>query len=328
LDTSTTRPGACSLVRPDGKILASAHDGHSFFWEVRTGKNVLEMPRTLSGVAFASDNKTFFCSVGGSSGWSGLFTLHELGTGTELKLDETDERMRAHRGIIRCMASTSDGKTLATGSDDKTIRIWNVAGLKKEKRQIRGEVLTGFKTVQILKGHADEVRFVIFSEDGKRVASVSKAGDFKLWDVESGKELSTLFLVEPGKEKADVGAGKGRGSPVAISRDFKTLALGTRTGEVKLWDVASGKVLATRQVLKAQAVTAVALSLDGKMLATAGGNNTVQVWDVATGKNLAALAGHTAVVQALCFSPVDPILASAAAGPDYSIKLWELIPGK
>ena len=119
-----------------------------------------------------------------------------------------------------------------------------------------------------------------------------------------------------------------QGTPVAISRDFKTLALGTRTGEVKLWDVASGKVLATRQILKDKAVTAVALSVDGKLLATAGGDNTVQVWDVASGKNLAALTGHTGVVQFLSFSPVDPILASMAAGSDNSIKLWELIPGK
>ena len=167
-----------------------------------------------------------------------------------------------------------------------------MAGLKIEKRKVEGEVFTGVKTVQILKGHADEVRMVTFSEDGKRLASVSVAGEFKLWDVEAGKELSTLLLAEA-KEKADVGNMYAQGTPVAISRNFKTLALGTRTGEVKLWDVASGKVLAKRQVLKDKAVTAVALSVDGKLLATAGGDNTVQVWDVASGKNLAALTGHT-----------------------------------
>ncbi len=308
------------FFRPDGKVLVSTHDPFSFFWEVPTGKNLLSFPPGLTGVAFASDNKTFFCSAGGLSRSSHL-ELHELATGEELRLDEY---ILSHKGMIQCMASTHDGKTLATGSDDKTIRIWDVAGLKKKKRQ-GDEVLAGFKTVQILTGHADEVRFVTFSKDGKRLASASTAGDFKLWDVASGKELSTLLLVEPGKEKADVGVGEGRGSPVAISRDFKTVALGTRTGEVKLWDVGSGKILAKHQVLKGQAVTALALSPDGKTLATAGGDSTIQLWDVASGKSLASLKAHTAVVHCLVWSPTDPILASAGANADATINLWEIV---
>jgi WD40 repeat protein len=112
---------------------------------------------------------------------------------------------------------------------------------------------------------------------------------------------------------------------VAVSRDFKTVALGTRTGDVKLWDVGSGKILAKHQVLKGQAVTALALSPDGKTLASAGGDSTIQLWDVASGKNLASLKAHTGVVHCLVWSPTDPIFASAAANPDATINLWEIV---
>ena len=165
----------------DGKVLTSSYEEFSYFWEVGTGKYLFNIPLTLSGVNSAADNKTFFCSVGGSR-WQSRFFVHESGTplhiddffvGKDLVLDKTETQF----GVIRCMASTRDGKTLAAGFDGhNTIRIWNVAGLKIEKRKVEGEVFTGVKTVQILKGHADEVRMVTFSEDGKSPGIDERSG--------------------------------------------------------------------------------------------------------------------------------------------------------
>ncbi|MCC5644224.1 serine/threonine protein kinase, partial [Nostoc sp. CHAB 5824] len=70
-----------------------------------------------------------------------------------------------------------DGKTLASGSEDKTIKLWDVS--------------TG-KALKTLTGHSSKVNSVVFSPDGKTLASGSEDKTIKLWDVSTGKALKTL----------------------------------------------------------------------------------------------------------------------------------------
>jgi WD40 repeat protein len=110
------------------------------------------------------------------------------------------------------VAFSPDGKTLASGSDDNTIKLWDVATGKEQAT---------------LKGHTAWVASVAFSPDGKTLAS---GGDttVRLWDME-GKELATLK-----------GHTKGVNS-VAFSPDGKTLASGSQDKTIKLWDVSPAK---------------------------------------------------------------------------------------
>jgi WD40 repeat protein len=90
--------------------------------------------------------------------------------------------MHGHRGFVRSVALSPDGKTLASGSSDKTVRLWDIR--------------TG-KCLKILQGHIYWIRSVAFSPDGRTVASGSGDGAIKHWDVKTGECLKTLISERP-----------------------------------------------------------------------------------------------------------------------------------
>jgi RNA polymerase sigma factor (sigma-70 family) len=203
-----------------------------------------------------------------------------------------------HDRFVWSVAYSPDGKTLASGSPDPTIKLWDV---KTGKEQAT------------LKGHTDRVWSVSFSPDGKTLASGSWDQTIKLWEVATGKEQATL----KGHTFAVLS--------VAYSPDGKTLASGCGDNTIKLWDVKTGKEQAT---LKGDifSVWSVAYSPDGKTLASGCGNNTIKLWDVATGKERATFQGHTSSVRSVSFSPDGKTLASGS--DDKTIKLWDVATGK
>jgi WD40 repeat protein len=138
---------------------------------------------------------------------------------------------------------------LASGSEDKTVKLWDVAS----GRELR-----------TLCGHSSFVLSVAFSPDGRILASGSWDGTVKLWDVASGRELRTL---------------SGHSSfvlSVAFSPDGRILASASDDKTVKLWDVASGRELRTLSG-HSSAVLSVAFSPDGRMLASGSGDKTVKL---------------------------------------------------
>ena len=82
-----------------------------------------------------------------------------------------------HSRLVTSIAFCPDGKTLASGSQDSTIKLWDV---------VSGQQL------RTLSGRASSVQTVAFSPDGKTLASGSQDGAIKLWDIASGQELRTL----------------------------------------------------------------------------------------------------------------------------------------
>ena len=168
------------------------------------------------------------------------------------------------------VAFSPDGQRLASGSWDKTVKIWDSA--------------TG-KELFSLKGHAGPVRSVAFSPDGQRLASASADQTVKIWDSATGKELFAL------KGHA------GMVTSVAFSPDGQRLASGSTDKTVRIWDSVTGKELFALKG-HAGAVRSVAFSPDGQRLASASNDKTVKIWDSATGKELFALKGHAGWVRA------------------------------
>ena len=209
--------------------------------------------------------------------------------------------LAGHEGLVNSVAFSPDGKTLASGSYDNTVKLWDVGS---------------GKVIRTLTGHEDVyVYSVAFSPDGKTLASGSNDKTIKLWDVGSGKVIRTLAGHEDGVVS------------VAFSPDGKTLASGSmdKTANAKLWDVGSGELLRTLAGHE-DWVNSVAFSPDGQTLASGSEDKTVKLWDVGSGELLRTLVGHEDGVISVAFSAAGPTLASG--GKDKTIKLWDVGSGK
>jgi tetratricopeptide (TPR) repeat protein len=211
--------------------------------------------------------------------------------------------LKGHEGWVRSVGFSPDGKQLASGSADKTIKIWDVT--------------TG-KVLNTLKGHESRVISVGFSPDGKKLASGSGDKTIKIWDVTTGKVLNTLKGHESGVNS------------VEFSPDGEKLASGSGDNTIKIWDVTTGKVLNTLKGHDSSSVVSgvnsVEFSPDGKQLVSGSGDKTIKIWDVTTGKVLNTLKGHEGWVYSVGFSPDGQQLASGS--DDNTIKIWDVTTGK
>jgi WD40 repeat protein/cytoskeletal protein RodZ len=214
-------------------------------------------------------------------------------------------RLEGHGSLINSVVFSPDGKTLASASADKTIKLWHRD--------------TG-KVISTLEGHGNQVNSVVFSPDGKTLASASRDQTIKLWHRDTGKLISTL---------------EGHGSwvySVVFSPDGKTLASASADKTIKLWHRDTGKLISTlpseRYAKEGHGswVYSVVFSPDGKTLASASGDKTIKLWHRDTGKLISTLEGHDHWVESVVFSPDGKTLASASG--DKTIKLWHRDTGK
>ena len=204
-----------------------------------------------------------------------------------------------HTDSVTSVAFSPDGHTLASASEDKKIKLWDVA--------------TGVE-LRTLAGHTTWVESVAFSPDGRTLASGSADGTVKLWDVATGRVLRTL-----------TGIADDWVMSVAFSPDGRTLASGYVGGTIKLWDVATGQLLRTLTA-KNESITSIAFSPDGRTLASACQEKTITLWDIPTGQEIRTLTGHIDRVLSVAFSPDGRTLASGS--DDETIKLWDVATGR
>ena len=203
--------------------------------------------------------------------------------------------LEGHKDDVNSVSFSPDGTTLASGSSDGKVKLWDVA--------------TG-TNIATLHGHWTPVESVSFSPDGKTLASAADSdtffgdGEVKLWDVATRENIATL---------------EGYATSVSFSPDGTLLASGS--DDVKLWDVATRENIATLEGY----ATSVSFSPDGTLLASGSSGGKVKLWDVATRENIATLEGHTSYVRFVSFSPDGTTLASCGTGLRFDeVKLWDV----
>ncbi|MDJ0799057.1 MAG: trypsin-like peptidase domain-containing protein [Calothrix sp. MO_167.B12] len=198
--------------------------------------------------------------------------------------------MEGHTSVLNTVAFSPDGKTIASGSSDDTVKLWNLQG----------------KELQTLRSHSKPVFGVAFSPDGKTIASASWDKTVKLWNTQ-GQLLKTLE-----GHKSFVNS-------VVFSPDGKTIASASLDDTIKLWNT-QGQLLHTFQGHEGS-VRSIAFSPDGKTIVSGSNDKTLKLWNL-LGQELQTFYGHRDDVESVAFSPDGKTIVSAS--DDKTVKLWNL----
>ena len=206
------------------------------------------------------------------------------------------QRIFEHESHVEVVAFSPDGKTVLTGSDDGTARLWDAA---------TGAPLGAAMT------HQYSVDSMAFSPDGKTVLTGS--GDTaRLWDAATGAPLGAA-MTHQGSVKT-----------MAFSPDGEAVLTGSDDGTARLWDAATGAPLGAAMTHQDD-VTSVAFSPDGKTILTGSDDDTARLWDAATGAPLGAAMTHQGSVRSVAFSPDGAAVLTGSW--DDTARLWDAATG-
>lgn len=256
---------------------------------------------------------------------------------------ELRQTLKGHNGWVRAVAFFPNGFSFASGSYDRTLRLWNVRDnqpfetLSKHFGSISGInaiavhpngntfatacidksiKLWNFRSgepVRNLEGHEGQVYSVAYSPDGKTLISASGDKTIKLWNWRKGVLLETF---EGHQDKV---------VSVMFHPDGKKFASASFDKTIKIWDISAGTEILTING-HAAPVNAIAFSPDGKLIASGSQDQTVKIWDANTGKLVLTLSGHTGSVLAVAFNRDGSVIASG--GADKTIRLWNTKTGQ
>jgi WD40 repeat protein/class 3 adenylate cyclase len=316
---------------PDGKALLTSGGGGIWLWDVATGERLAVFHGPLPGAA----------SVGLSPDGRHAAASYEGGT---LLWDITRRPdlpiFTGHTALLWSVAFSADDRTVLTGSNDRTARLWDAA--------------TGRQLQPVFRGpKGSSVNSAAFSPDGKHVLTANGAADkgAHIWDMGTGAEVQSLYghgklliqaVYSPDGQRVLTGSGDNTawlweaatGRPVltftghtnwvngvAYAPDGKTVMTGSADHSAALWDALTGKQI-RRITDHTDTVEDVAYSPDGKRVLTGSLDGTARLWDFETGALLGVFSARDSAIAAVAFSPDGKSILAGTA--DHLAHLWDI----
>ena len=199
-----------------------------------------------------------------------------------------------HTGPVFAVALSADGKRAVSGSDDKTLGVWDLEGSQRPR---------------LLQGHTGYIRTVALSADGERAVSGSNDTTLRVWDLEGNQPPRIL------EGHTDCI------SAVALTGDGKCAVSGSFDRTLRVWDLEGSQ---PPRILEGHTdwVRAVALSADGKRVVSGSNDTTLRVWDLEGNQPPRVLESHSGRVRAVALSADGRRAVSASAGN--ILQVWDL----
>ena len=268
-------------------LISAADDGSVRFWPADPKRHRSSFAAHDDGpwdIAFSPDGRTLL-----TAGDKDL----KLWDRQSLELKST---VRGHDEAVTAVACSPDGSRAATGSNDRTVRVWNLA---------TGEAVFVSET---LRG---QVHDIAWSPDGRFIAACAPGREVRLWDASTFKPAAEIVAEQPNR--------------VAFSPDSATLAIACRNGSLHLVSMASPAERTTIQVGE-DGLNECVFSADGALLAVCVDDRTVRLWDIAARRELLIMRGHAAPAYDIAF--LDDGARLATAGYDSTVRIWDAATGE
>lgn len=281
------------VFSPDGKHLVTSWRHEIQMWELTTGNKTgltMEHNGRVNAIAFSPDG-TFLTSAGESS----TVRVSDVISGQEVS-------NLPHLATVTAVVFSKDGEYLATASEDKTVKVWKQdisqtvrAGARLEPRPM---------AVVANITHEAPITAIIFSPDGKYLATASQDNTARVWEANGGREVARVVY-----EKEVLA--------IAFSADGSSIAAVSSDNTAGVWKVATGPEVA--RISHANNITDVRFSLDGLYLSTASEDKTAGIWEAATGHVFRKPGEGSA--HSVALGPLGGLLAAATGD---TVMVWEV----
>jgi WD40 repeat protein len=281
----------------DGKQLVSyGGDGRLIAWEAATGREVDQ----YRGLPFALDTMTRSADGKGVAGLS-VNNLNVWRPGAGLDSQRLDLPPVVGMRTMHTAVSPGVKKAAIASNADRKLRLFDLEGKDRDGRVLTTAVNVWFHQL-------------VFAPDGRRLATATSDGAFRVWDCVTAREIQALGGGEEGPPP-------GFTSRLIFSPDGRSILLGESDNGLHVWEVAGGRKRV--QLTNGGAgLTSAAWSPDGRLVARGNQDGSVQVFAAPTGKELAKREGKQGAVHTLAFSPDGRLLASG--GINGTILVWEV----
>ncbi len=271
-------------ISPDRQIIASgSFDRTIKLWKLSTGELLDSFVASNVVLSIAFNHQSNILAIGNVGG---VINIWDLAKGT------VSCSLSRHSDSIVSMpvAFSPNGAFIASGSDDRTIKIWH---------QESCQLLYSIK-------NSRGINVVAFSPDGKILASGSSDNMIKFWDVETGKLISQLV-----GHTRDI-------NTIAFRPDGKVLVSGSSDKTIKLWSVEKCELIKT--ITGHSDWVRSVICLDKKTMISGSADKTIKVWNMETGEVIDTLNGHSKDVNSVTISPDDNTIVSGSS--DNTVKIW------